>query len=91
MVRKAGSGLTREEHLNSAVPESVKMFEEELVAVLKTLGLSSDQTLSNACAYAAQDAQYSPYAKEIMEKFKIINKYENQYGNLTIGFILNST
>ena len=91
MVRKAGSGLTQEEHLNSAVPESVKMFEEELVAVLKTLDLPSDFTLSKVCSYAMQDAQYSPYAKEIMEKFKIINKYEKQYGHLAIGFILNST
>jgi hypothetical protein len=44
-------------------------------------------TLTGLIADAMQDAQYSPHHSSIREKIAILNKYEKQYGHLTVGQI----
>ena len=56
---------------------------DELIKALDANGYSSNpsMTLSTIIANARQDAQYSPGASA---NYRILCKYEEQYGNLTV-------
>jgi hypothetical protein len=41
-------------------------------------------TLTGLIADAMQDAQYSPHHSSIREKIAVLNKYEKQYGHMTV-------
>jgi hypothetical protein len=59
---------------------------KELIAALSFTD-SVDTTLTGLIADAMQDAQYSPHASSIREKIAVLNKYEKQFGHLTVGQI----
>jgi hypothetical protein len=90
MVRKAGSGPTLEEHLNSATPETVKMFERELVDALKENGFAATRTrtLEDVHVQTMQDFG-GGYSLAAFYNCKILEKYLDKYGKLTVENILN--
>jgi hypothetical protein len=56
---------------------------DELIKALNENGYSRNPslTLSDVIAYTMQDAQYSPGASA---NYRILSKYQEQYGNLTV-------
>jgi hypothetical protein len=46
----------------------------------------TDTTLMNLIVDAMQDAQYSPHPG-LREKIAVLNKYQAEYGHLTVGEI----
>lgn len=90
MARKVGSGPTLEEHLNSVTPESVKMFEQELVDALKVNGFAETRTrtLEDVHTQTMQDFG-GGYSVAAFHNAKILQKYLDKYGKLTVDNILN--
>ena len=56
---------------------------DELIKALDENGYSSNpsMTLTDVIAYTMQDAQYSSGASA---NYRILSKYQEQYGNLTV-------
>jgi hypothetical protein len=90
MVRKVGSGPTLEEHLNSVTPESVKMFEQELVDALKVNGFAETRTRTLEDVYVQTMQDFGGgYSLAAFYNCKILQKYLDKYGKLTVENILN--
>jgi hypothetical protein len=90
MVRKAGSGPTLEEHLNSVVPETTKMFEQELVDALKVNGFAETRTRTLEDVYTNTMQDFGGgYSLAAFYNCKILQKYLDKYGKLTVENILN--
>jgi hypothetical protein len=75
-----------EEHWKPKFNRIKAVLMKELISALSFTD-RVDTTLTGLIADAMQDSQYSPHHSSIREKLAVLNKYEKQFGQLTVGQI----